>query len=219
MKTFRHRKSILSAAQRALWPRLAPAKALGLTLYGGTAVALRLGHRSSEDFDFFTERELDKRAILDAVSGGVKVEVLQESPDTLVVSATPPRMKAPVKVSFFGELGWGRFGDPELTTDKVLRVACLDDLMGTKINVVFDRAEEKDYRDLAAMIDAGVDLARGLAIARAMFPGINPQVALTAMTYHKDLPGLDAKTKRTLIKAATSVRALPEARRVSERLS
>lgn len=219
MKTFRHRTSILSPAQKALWPRLAATRALGLTLYGGTAIALRLGHRRSADFDFFTERALDKASIVRVVSGAAASEVLLERSDTLVLSVTPRGAKAPVKVSFFGSMSIGRFGEPQLTGDRVLRVASLDDLMATKLKVLFDRAESKDYEDLAAMIDSGTGVAHGLAVARAMFPGINPQVALVAMTYHKDLPKLSAKAKRTLIRAATSVRGLPEVRRISQSLA
>ena len=36
---------ILPAEQRALWDELAPLRQLGFVLYGGTAIALRLGHR------------------------------------------------------------------------------------------------------------------------------------------------------------------------------
>lgn len=50
---------ILPMAQRRLWPQLGNAPKLGFVLYGGTAIALRLGHRDSVDFDFFSERPLD----------------------------------------------------------------------------------------------------------------------------------------------------------------
>ncbi|WP_373321508.1 nucleotidyl transferase AbiEii/AbiGii toxin family protein [Rivihabitans pingtungensis] len=39
---------------------LAQASKLGFVLYGGTAIALRLGHRESVDFDFFSDRPLDR---------------------------------------------------------------------------------------------------------------------------------------------------------------
>jgi hypothetical protein len=45
--TFTPRMDVLPPAQQALWPRLRPLADLGFVLYGGTAVALRLGHRSS----------------------------------------------------------------------------------------------------------------------------------------------------------------------------
>ncbi|MEI9902713.1 MAG: nucleotidyl transferase AbiEii/AbiGii toxin family protein [Asticcacaulis sp.] len=50
-------------AQQALWPELAAITRLGFALYGGTAIALRLGHRVSVDFDFFHDRSLDKDSL------------------------------------------------------------------------------------------------------------------------------------------------------------
>lgn len=45
---------ILPKEQRALWKELKPLQGMGFVLYGGTAIALRLGHRVSIDFDFFS---------------------------------------------------------------------------------------------------------------------------------------------------------------------
>jgi hypothetical protein len=219
MKTFKPKLSVLPKEQRALWRKLAPIKNLGFTLYGGTAIALRLGHRTSVDFDFFTDRTIDKPALYKALPALRRGEVLQEGPDTLVVSVQANAMKTPVKLSFFAQVKFGRFGDPELTDDKVLRVASMKDLMATKVKVLFDRIEQRDYDDLAAMISAGADIATGIAIARQMFPELNPRIALQALTYHKDVPGLSMKARRILIKAATSVRDLPEVQRASHSLS
>jgi Nucleotidyl transferase AbiEii toxin, Type IV TA system len=58
--------SILPAAQRQIWTSLAPALQLSFVLYGGTAVALHLGHRESLDFDFFRYEPLDKDQVRDA---------------------------------------------------------------------------------------------------------------------------------------------------------
>ncbi len=217
MKTFKPKLSILPKEQQALWPTLAPAKHLGFTLYGGTAIALRLGHRTSVDFDFFTERKLDKDAIYKSMPE-LAGEVFQESSDTLVLSAVPRGTKDPVKISFFATIGFGRFGEPELTQDQVLRVASLDDLMATKLKVLLDREEQKDYDDLAALIEAKVDVAKGLAIGRQMYKNYNPQVALMAMTYFGKFPRLSAKAKRLLVNAAKAVRALPDVQRASHSL-
>ncbi len=219
MTKFKPKLSILPKEQKALWPHLAPAKDLGFTLYGGSAIALRLGHRSSVDFDFFTEKTLAKNALYKAIPVLKGSDVLQEAPDALVVSVTPPRSENPVKLSFFAKMNFGRFGTPELTDDGVLRVASLDDLMATKLKVILDRTEEKDYEDLAAMICAGAQVARGLAIARQMFERFGPQTGLLAMVYHKDVPKLSLKARRTLIAAAKTVKSLPEVTRASTRLS
>jgi hypothetical protein len=44
---------VLPAAQQQIWNVLAAAPRLGFVLYGGTAIALHLGHRRSIDFEFF----------------------------------------------------------------------------------------------------------------------------------------------------------------------
>ena len=56
--TFRPRLDVLPAAQRRLWPALADVPE-PFVLYGGTALALRLAHRTSVDFDFFAADALD----------------------------------------------------------------------------------------------------------------------------------------------------------------
>ena len=60
---FDPRIEILPMAQREIWPQLAPAPDLSFVLYGGTAVALQLGHRVSIDFDFFRAEPLEKARI------------------------------------------------------------------------------------------------------------------------------------------------------------
>src|SRR5690348_15259766 len=68
-----------------------------------------------------------------------------------------------VKVSFFGGISFGRVHDPLETIDGILLVASLDDLMATKLKALLDRAEVKDYRDIAMMISMGVSLPAGLS--------------------------------------------------------
>jgi len=55
---FAPRLNILPPAQRSLWPHLVQVPG-HFVLYGGTAIALRLGHRQSIDFDFFSDVDLD----------------------------------------------------------------------------------------------------------------------------------------------------------------
>jgi hypothetical protein len=76
---------VLPAAQQQIWNALAAAPRLGFVLYGGTAIALHLGHRRSIDFDFFRSEPLDKnqlRAKFEFVKGAA---VLQDTPDTQVI--------------------------------------------------------------------------------------------------------------------------------------
>lgn len=51
MQEFLPHLEVLAAAQRKLWTELSAVPG-EFTLYGGTALALHLGHRNSIDFDF-----------------------------------------------------------------------------------------------------------------------------------------------------------------------
>jgi Nucleotidyl transferase AbiEii toxin, Type IV TA system len=62
-QSFEPKTQILPKAQQEIWPLLAPAPGLSFVLYGGTAVALYLGHRISVDFDFFRTEPLGKKDI------------------------------------------------------------------------------------------------------------------------------------------------------------
>ncbi|MET4295876.1 nucleotidyl transferase AbiEii/AbiGii toxin family protein [Bradyrhizobium sp. LB5.2] len=62
------------------------------------------------------------------------------------------------------------------TADGMILVASLEDLLATKLKATLDRAEAKDYRDIAEMVSAGVSLPRGLAAFRGMFGGEPAQV-------------------------------------------
>lgn len=65
----------------------------------------------------------------------------------------------------------GRVAEPEPTEDGVLQNCLIvDDLRATKSKVILQRIEAKDYRDIAAMLNAGVSLSKGLAAAWEMLP-------------------------------------------------
>lgn len=108
-RRFEPKLSILPAAQREIWPLLVPAPRLQFVLYGGTAVALQLGHRESLDFDFFRSAPLDKDEIRTEFGFIKSAAILQDAPDTLVVLADMP--SGSVKVSF-GHIRFGRITDP-----------------------------------------------------------------------------------------------------------
>jgi hypothetical protein len=200
---------ILPPAQREIWTSLASAPNLNFVLYGGTAIALHLGHRESLDFDFFRSEPLDKdqiRAAFGFINGAA---ILQDAPDTLVVVAEMP--SGPVKISFFGGIGFGRVNDPLRTRDGILLVASLDDLMATKLKATLDRAEAKDYRDIAEMISAGVSLPAGLSAFSAMFNG-EPSQVLRSIGYFEDgdLNSLDRPDRELLRNARDRIGQLPE---------
>jgi hypothetical protein len=215
-RIFTPRLDILPSSQRRIWPELSGVAKLGFVLYGGTAIALRLGHRASVDFDFFADLELDRGALQKALPLLSHSTVLQDTTDT--ITALVPVGRRKVKVSFFAALRIGRVGTPAWTGDRVAQVASLDDLFATKLKVLLQRVEAKDYLDVAAMLESGASLAAALAAARTLYgETFQPTECLKALIYFEggDLRALPKATRSSLIKAVGAVRDLPKVRRLS----
>lgn len=204
-KTFRARLDILPPAQRRLWDELGGVPE-HFVLYGGTAIALRLAHRQSEDFDFFADREIDPDSLYRTAPFLQGARITQQEPNTLTCLVD---RGGPVRVSFFGLPHVRRIRAPLRAEDIGLRVASLLDLAGTKAAVVQQRAQAKDYLDIDALItQGGIDLATHLAAARAMYGAhFAPTPTLKALAYFGDgdLPTLANDIKRRLAQAAGAV--------------
>jgi len=200
----------LPAPQRAVWHELS-ATPPDFVLYGGTALALRLRHRQSEDFDFFSNQPFAPATLRDNVSYLKHTEMSQFQNNTLTAILD---RGGPVKVSFFGALSLNRIYDPDVIAENQVQVASLTDLAGTKLATIQQRALAKDYIDMAAIMDAGVDLAQGLAAARAIYGReFNGALSLKALAYFEDgdLPSLGDAIQNQLRAAALGVnlRELP----------
>lgn len=196
---------ILPPPQRLLWDELdqIPPE---FVLYGGTAIALHLGHRTSMDFDFFGDRPLDTMRLAPAVRFLIDATITQREPDTL--SCIVDR-GGPVKLSFFGLPALGRLRPPLTAPGNGLRVASLLDLAATKMAVVQVRAEAKDYIDIEALISrARIDLPAALAAAATVYGAqFNPQLTLKALSYFGDgnLPQLSRDVQDQLVEAVRAV--------------
>lgn len=220
------RLDLLPDAQRKLWPSFQPLAGLGFALYGGTAISLRLGHRQSVDFDFFSDQSFGPQALKERLPWLDDAAVLQEAPNTLTILAHAASPDVPseteVKVSFFGALTSGRLADPDVTADGVAQIASLEDLLATKLKALLQRVEAKDYQDIAALLDAGADLDRGLAGARALYgTAFQPSECLKALVYFQggDLETLPVEARDTLIHAVAASGPLPEVAVVSHALT
>lgn len=108
-------------------------------LAGGTAVALFLGHRRSDDLDFFSEREFNTPLLIKNLKNIGRFEGLKTTENTLAGRL------AGIKISFFTL--------PYKLLDKPIRynnlsVAGLDDLAAMKILAISDRGTKRDFIDL-----------------------------------------------------------------------
>lgn len=193
---FAPKVEILPPAQRRLWDELKHTPK-HFVLYEGTALALRLAHRTSEDFDFFSNHSFAPDSLRNTIPYLHDAEMTQFETNTL--TAIVDRI-GPVKVSFFGGLALNRIQDPDVTHNGI-QVASLLDIAATKLATIQQRAQARDYEDIAAIIIAGISLSDALAAAATVYgKQFNGALSLKALTYFADgdLPQLRPGTQEQL---------------------
>ena len=177
--TFEPRLDILPDSQRRLWPEL-DAIPSDFVLYGGTGLALQLGHRASEDFDFFSSLGFDPDRLrsrlpffrdLDPTDPDAWVHRKRDNLEAFV------NRGGAVKIAFFGGLDTlQRVEDPRRAMGSRVRVASLLDLAGMKMRVIQVRANWKDYVDIHTLASHGIDIPTGLGAATS-FPVVASNVS------------------------------------------
>lgn len=147
-------------------------------LVGGSALALYLCHRKSEDLDFFTfDDAYQRKEILEYCRRFEKLEILNETDDQLDL------LIRGVKVSFFNAR-WP-FLRPDLIAD--LNVADLSAIAAMKVNVMFLRAKYRDYYDLYCLSEQVFSLRTLFNCARKAVPGLTYKLFCIALTYIDDV--------------------------------
>jgi hypothetical protein len=155
------------------------------------------------DFDFFASRPLDSDRLLGELHLLSECDVMQRAPDTLTVSVM---RNGPVKLSFFGGITFGRVGVPEETDDGVVTVASSLDLLATKLKVLLERTQAKDYHDVECLLHGGSTLKEGLGAAISLYGSqFPPTECVKALTYFEggDLETLPDEVKQFLIHVAS----------------
>lgn len=147
----------------------------GFMLCGGTALALRLGHRQSEDLDFLTPSEFGEAEL---------ASFLQSLPESVSIDdltvGTVNATVGGVKVQYLHQRGVAMEADTEFGA---IPVASLDTLTALKCNAVATRAAKKDFMDCFALCQNGASLEDLLVTAKRLAPALNVRHALNSFTY------------------------------------
>jgi len=147
-------------------------------LVGGSALALYLCHRKSEDLDFFTyEDSFDKKEIFDYIQGFENKEVLHQSDEQIDL------LLDGVKVTFFNAK-W-EFLKPQKV--EKFNLSSLESIAAMKVNVMFLRAKYRDYYDLYFLVKEGMSLKEIFEHSTNIVEGINFKLFAIALLYIDDI--------------------------------
>ncbi|MDA3927231.1 MAG: nucleotidyl transferase AbiEii/AbiGii toxin family protein [Kiritimatiellae bacterium] len=149
------------------------------TLAGGTGLAFLLGHRISEDLDFFRTDKLDLQNLHSVFSEYGKYETLQEAEDTLTV------LVQNTKLSFFC------VRDPFLfdtVPHRFFSIASVSDIALMKLVAISGRGSRKDFADLYLILQNGPALEDYFDMLPRKYGSsrINTYHILKSLTYFED---------------------------------
>jgi hypothetical protein len=139
-------------------------------LAGGTGLAAHLGHRTSEDLDFFSTQSVDLDALVDKLSSLGELAVTQRAERTRTV------MLDSVKVQLFDTPNVGLI-EPTIEIAG-LRVASIIDIAAMKLAAIVQRGALRDYFDLYAVEQHGLPLDEVLDGYLTKFQPDDPNAAL-----------------------------------------
>ena len=144
---------VLAPATARAWTALVPLLPRELYLGGGTAVAVHLSHRESQDLDFFFHKKaVNLKALASKLKGTGQFWIDQDSPGTLT------GLFGETKVEFF-HLDEDEEGiqilleKPQLVEG--LHIAGLKDLLAMKLMAIGGRGEMRDYFDVKLIEEQG----------------------------------------------------------------
>lgn len=164
-------RSILPGDTADTWHTIRDVVPASGYLAGGTAIAIHLQHRTSRDLDFFNSEPEDLGALRRDLEQLGAFAVTLHTDDTLngIFNST--------KLQFLD--AQDQVTLEPLTVVEGIRVAGLGDLLATKLKVVGDRGELRDYFDLMVIEERGGRRAEeGIALFLRRYCPRDPDAAV-----------------------------------------
>ncbi|MFA5169431.1 MAG: nucleotidyl transferase AbiEii/AbiGii toxin family protein [Candidatus Paceibacterota bacterium] len=158
-------------------------------LAGGTALALQLGYRSSVDFDYFANKDIDTDKVLSEIKivfKGHKILKVREEENTLIVL-----IDEGILLSFFG---YKYKLIKSLIKEEYFNLASIEDIGCTKFSAIIGRKSNKDYIDLYYILQE-IKLRELLELAGKKFPEIDTNLIIKNLVYFKDIENSPIKFK------------------------
>jgi len=147
-------------------------------LVGGSALAMYLCHRKSEDLDFFTYADsFDRAEIFEYIKQFENKEILNQSDEQIDL------LLDGVKVTFFNA-NW-KFLEPQKT--EAFNLSSLEAIASMKVNVMFLRAKYRDYYDLYCLVKDGMSLREVFGHSKDVVEGVTFKLFAIALVYIDDI--------------------------------
>lgn len=150
----------------------------GFYLAGGTALALQIGHRTSMDFDFYTEKKFSLLKLQRLLEKKFKEAiVLQKAEGTLI-------MKIDGVANSFFQYPYPLIFPP-IKYQNFPPLASKEDIAAMKVIAISDRGTKRDFIDIYFLLKE-FSLEEIFNFIKKKYPNFNIYVGLRGLTYFVD---------------------------------
>src|ERR1700733_8507189 len=173
--------NILDNKRTEILPLLRSLSEDGFYLAGGTGLALLIGHRDSEDFDFFKSEDFDIEHLtekLEDIFKGHRLSITHRDKNTLYCEVDDA-----IELSF---MSFNHELLKPLIKSEYLDIASMEDIACMKLSAVRQRYVEKDYVDLY-FISQKIPLKDLIGYCLKKYPSYNEVMILKSLPYIDDV--------------------------------
>jgi len=145
-------------------------------LGGDTGLALQIGHRKSEDLDFFSTSEFDENLLVNNIKGFQTIQQYRGTVHGVLNGVRLSFLYYPVNLI------------KETYRWEGIKIASVADLIAEKFKTVSQRGAKKDFGDLYAGYKSGISIPQGCLYFKQRFKntGIQFYSVLKGLTYFDD---------------------------------
>lgn len=171
--------NILGNKRLKVFKQLGFTNELKMYLTGGTALALQIGHRTSVDFDFYTQKKFKKgelRQIFKINLKGCKLKVVRDIDNTFEINVNDIYSSCfyyPYKLI-----------KKEIEVENI-RIASIEDIAAMKVIAISQRGKKRDFIDMYYLIKL-FGLPRILTLTKKKYPEFDIYNGLKGMIYFQD---------------------------------
>lgn len=181
--------NILNKNQLSILQKLKLPKPPGFYLAGGTALALQIGHRTSIDFDFYSQKGFVSRQLAQLIVRTFpNAETLFEAKDTLRIEV------GMTELSFFY---YSYRLLEHLKEFQSISVAGLADIAAMKLAAIVQRGTKRDFIDVYFLLNI-YTLGELIDFAIKKYPGYQPMLILRSLIYFEDAEVKDTRQLKVL---------------------
>ena len=171
---------VLNWNQRKILKNISFLKKYGMYLAGGTALALHLGHRTSQDLDFYTKKHFNSGIVYKDFQENFKREKISD-PDF-----AQDTLKFRLNIT---DLSFFRYNYPlirSLSDWESTELASVEDIVAMKIEAIIERGTKRDFVDIYYLMKK-CGLKQLLNFTQKKYSEVfNEQICLIALMYFKD---------------------------------